>query len=137
MKLYKIISVQKKSINGGKWTWTPGEWTPFRTPNICCAGWHLLESAGVVNWWFPGTMLWEAEGKDGEQHSYYKHCFGRAKITRCLGRMTTRRRKSYTVLVRKMNRDINGQIRGRADKLRVESDKIIERVFNGPAYYKK
>ena len=90
MMLYKVISKDNKSMNGGKFDWSDympkgkkkGKWTPgVKNLNICDEGYHLTE-----HWcfWFDSedNRIFEAEGKKPGDTDYDKTVFESVRLIR-------------------------------------------------------
>jgi hypothetical protein len=56
---YKILD-DLKSMHGGTYTWTPGEWTPIVDNLVACeSGYHACRRSDLIEWL--GPQIWECE----------------------------------------------------------------------------
>ena len=74
MKLYKLISSNYKSMNGGDFDWSdylpkgsePGKWTPTVDCAICSSGYHVTEFWNM--WYKEGCHIYEVDVKGNYEH---------------------------------------------------------------------
>ena len=80
-QLYKVLGSDRRSLNGGSGTWTPGVWRSVSLPLVPCEhGLHLCTLAQLPGWL--GPTIWEAEVGGARIDQSDKIVVERARITR-------------------------------------------------------
>jgi len=98
MKLYKVLSLRGKPINGGSGVWSlpkgskPGKWMPkVEKVEACKRGYHLCQANDLLSWISADEIaIWEAEGRGQKDDREDKTAFAEARLLKLVGTLNAR-----------------------------------------------